>query len=191
MTLRAALVITRHSGLLRVTSLSRCRVRRGPELATALSNLSVHDASSSEQKTKIRRGLELVSCLKCVHPLFHEEEENCTKTFSDNPTETPPPKIQSLSTHPRADVKVGWSLEVHKTFLELRCKEKVLQHNWRRWSQQKNGSIEFVTSGLINVSGSPELEFNQIDLRRRYLHPQPTVQLVTCTQCEVGARQRF
>ena len=143
---------------------------------------------------KRRRSAEVWSSFPAWNVSTHfstKRRKIAPRLFQIIPQKPPPPKIQSLSTHPRADVKVGWSLEVHKTFLELRCKEKVLQHNWRRWSQQKNGSIEFVTSGLINVSGSPELEFNQIDLRRRYLHPQPTVQLVKCTQCEVGARQRF
>lgn len=178
----------RHSGLLSVTSLvkmpSASRTRAGKPHWVIYRFTMPRRAN---KRWKIRRGLEPVSCLKCVHPLFHEEEENCTTTFSNNPTENPP-KFQSLPTHLRADVKVGWGFEVHKAFLEL-CSKKVLQHNWRRWGQQKNGSIEFVTSGVIQVSGSPENEFNQMIWEDAiYTH---SLQLSSCTQSEVGTHQHF
>lgn len=179
----------RHSGLSSVTSLvkmpSASRTRAGKPHWVIYRFTMPRRAN---KRWKIRRGLEPVSCLKCVHPLFHEEEENCTTTFSDNPTENPP-KIQSLPTHPRADVKVGvkfWSPQSVSGAL-----------------QQKGVAAQLKTMGTTKkwhhrvcyIRCNPSLwkprERIQPNWFEKMLFTTRSMQLSSCTQSEVGARQHF
>lgn len=130
----------------------------------------------ANKRWKIRRGLEPVSCLKCVHPLFHEEEENCTTTFSDNPTENPP-KIQSLPTHPRADVKVGvkfWSPQSVSGALQ----QKSVAAQLKTMGTTKKWLYRVCYIRCNPSLWKPRERIQPNDLRRCYLHPQPAVELV-------------